>query len=342
MAESDASPPPTGAVSTEEAERLSERFRPSWRTTPRPCRGTSPFRSLPALAPTPAAREAQPTLSGIAPNAARAPHGHGDDLDWELPTNPVPDTSPPSPGPRPAAGTTAEADLAVQIDVVEPPPASKPSGIGEKYIPKDEGAPPVVLNEEVLVAEVGAQAALEAQHRARRAPTIASLKVVELPLPVAEEPPCVPPRRGGSRALAAAGLLVVLLGGAVAVYVARGKRPADEATRVTEPVVTAAPETAAPPPPPPPSATIEEPVVAPEGPAPAVSASETIEHKGAPKAAPAKPTPPAKPVAASKPAVATKPAAKPVAAGPKPATRPAPVQSKPTGGKGVIVRDSPF
>jgi len=106
----------------------------------------------------------------------------------------TPEVAPALPQPESSA---PEPEAALRIDVEELPPESKPSGIGEKYIPKEEGAPPVVLNDDVRAAELGAQAQLEAQHRARRAPTIARLKAIELPSTLVDAEPPLARRKSG-------------------------------------------------------------------------------------------------------------------------------------------------
>ncbi|HEX5101927.1 MAG TPA: hypothetical protein VFV94_20605 [Polyangiaceae bacterium] len=420
MAESDAGRSATGTVSTEEAERLSERFRPSWEDDPPTVPREAPPPAAPAPAPAPSpgttaklpaaalggtlplADPRRPTLLGISPEvmaAAQRPRGAtAEDLDWEVPNHPAPGAavgtitdklpavgvSPATPAPAPpatgsatlklpavaaAAAATATppgaAELApaapapaspaeakaeepeLSIDVEEVPPDSKPSGLGEKYVPKEEGAPPVVLNDDVQAAERRAQAALEAQHRARRAPTIARLKVVEMPEPLVSADPFVAPKKKNGRFTALAIGVVVLVAGTTLVLGGRKSSPG-QAEPAASPLATVAPDTAAPPPPPLPSAEAapaapnpppEGPTVtvAPAEPAPPASAEKAPEpapkHAASSKAPAAAAKPPAtpKPVAAAKPAVAAaKPAAKPGGANSKPA------------GKAVIVRDSPF
>ena len=381
MAESDADQPAAGAVTTEEADRLSEQFRPSWEDDP----PTIP-REQPAPAPTPEAKPKvmgpapvtvsrapvvavtamkasppregvgskitpdetpialrspkQATLLGISPSptAKGAPTARGhatDDLDWEVPAGAVPAADEPP----------------VQVDVEELPPDSKPSGIGQTYKPKDEGAPPVVLGPDIEVAEVGTQAKLEAEHRARGAPTIARLKAIDIPAATLASAPIEPlaprPRRYGG--VVVLGLVVLLGGAAGAFLLKRGARdPAAPGPSSTVPAAVTA-DTAAPSPPglsaaepaaaPAPSPT-EEPavsVVPAEG-APPEPAQRTEEPPGKPTAKPpaAKPSPVKAPPAA-------KPAAKPVAAQPKPASRAGASSPKwPSGSKGVIVRDNPF
>lgn len=401
MAESDADRR-AGTVSTEEAERLSERFRPSWEddppTVPREPlapRAPAPVVAVPIASPAaapPPVSERIPTLAGIpAPASSGDTRPPGDDLDWdvEVPTRPVPpaaeleatlapgDVAPairPQPTPvvavgtgtvklpaalpaeQPAAAPTpSEPEATFHVEIEELPPESKPSGIGEKYVPKEEGAPPVVLNEDVRVAELGAQAERDAQHRARRAPTIARLKAIELPTSLdAAEPFAPPPKSGAGRVIGVALVLLVAAGGAAALLV-RSKPTDEHADAPAGPAaVKVVPDTAAPPPPAltadtaataanPPSATSAEPSsadapsVAPVTPEPSAAPPlepppEATAHS---KTKPATPAP--KPGAASRPApapkttaTAAKPAAKPVAA------------SKPPAGKGVIVRDTPF
>jgi hypothetical protein len=304
-----------------------------------------------------------------------------DDLDWEDPSIPVtapaaaplaspaPDVAVPltRPATAPAAVVTQagpargpddtqklpavaaavapakreEADFEVHVEVEELPPESKPSGIGQKYIPKEEGAPPVVLGPDVEAAERGASVDLEAEHRRRRAPTILKMKAFEGPPAGAVDavPDFAAPRRKGSGLLVVLAVLMVLgAAGAAAFLVRRGganetAKPADRAavpTTATEatprPVPEAAPaakasaqEAASPPP--------EEP------------SKDAPPEKAEAAAAPAKPAG----ATAAKPAARPAPAkpAKPTGAGsPKPAAGPRP--ASPSGAKGAIVRDTPF
>ena len=251
-----------------------------------------------------------------------------------------------APAAAPPEARAAEPDLSFEVEEVAPD--SKPSGVGEKYVPKDEGAPPVVLNEDVQAAERRAQAALEAQHRARRAPTIARLKVVELPETLASPEPFVPPKKGNGRFIALAVGVVVLVAGAALSLGGRGKSGSDKVEPEHSAVATVAPDTAAPPPPPLPSAAAAptQPSQAPEAPA---STAAPAEPPTPPPAAEEKPhEPPPKHAskaagAAQKPAPAPKapPAQKTAPAALKPASKPAGAAPKP-GGKAVIVRDSPF
>jgi hypothetical protein len=408
MAESDAGRSATGTVSTEEAERLSERFRPSWEDDPPtvPREAPAPVAPVPgpapAAAPTPDAKipaaaspgvtqplaaPRRPTLLGMSPeviSSLTAARGTPpEDLDWEVPTRPVPDATDgtrtdklpavaaPAPGsaspalgaetlklpavaaaasaaPAPAPPTidtgAAEPELNIDVDVEEVGPDSKPSGIGEKYVPKEEGAPPVVLDQAVQAAELGAQAVLEAQHRARRAPTIARLKVVELPEPPVAENPFVSPKQGNGRFIALAVGVLVLVAVTGLVLSARRKSSADNVMPEHSAVATVAPDTAAPPPPsaaaaPPTQAAAPAVVVAP------VEASSSPPPPEKPAEAPAKHAAGATkpPVGGAKPAPAVKaaPGPKPGSAATRPAGKAAGAGAKPAG-KAVIVRDSPF
>ena len=85
-----------------------------------------------------------------------------------------------------------------QAQPIEPPPKSSPSGMGEKYVPKEAGAPPIVLTDEVKRAEANARAQLAAEHRARSAPTLLKLKAVDLQPKTAssdDEADFAPPRK---------------------------------------------------------------------------------------------------------------------------------------------------
>lgn len=382
MAESDAGRRTNGTVSTEEAERLSERFRPSWEDDPaEPPLSAAITRPLPVVAvtaetkakvppaPAPAPEPPQPTLVGISPEPP--PHAPGDELDWgEPPNKPSPQAEPGAPLPvaaetpssaaqtqrlqvvpmpvSAAAAAAADPEISVQIDVEELPPASKPSGIGEKYIPKEEGAPPVVLNEDVEAAEIRARQALEAQHHARRAPTILRMKAAEVPLPAAaaptaaeEEVPFAPRRSGGAGKLVALSLTVFALAAGAAVFVQTGMKPERGAEPAAPSPVATAPDTAAPPPPPPAVAPAPEPT--PSQTAGAATAAEPA-PAGAPELARGKEARPAAgkaTAASSKPASATKasPVSKTGPAAAKPATKTG--SSKP-GAKAAIVRDAPF
>lgn len=368
MAESDAGPRATGTVSTEEAERLSERFRPSWEDDPaEPPLSSAITRPLPVVAvtagtkatvpqlpvPDTAQREPpQPTLIGIAPEPP--PSTSAEELDWEAPPKETPSSAAqtqrlqavPLPVVTPAGtpeSSAAEPEISVQIDIEELPPPSKPSGIGEKYVPKEEGAPPVVLNEDVKAAEIGAQAALEAQHRARRAPTILRMKAADVPVPAApveeekeEEVPFAPRRSGGAGKLVVLGLVVTAVAAASVIFLRSGANPDAAPAPTTTTPTTVAADTAAPPPPvaeparPAPEPTSAAPEV-PEAPAPVRSASTKEARTSAAKAS----------TGAAKPAPASK-AAPPPKTGPV-AAKPAPRTGVPkTGGKAAIVRDAPF
>jgi len=202
MAESDADRSVAAAVTTEEADRLSEQFKPSWEDDPPTVPRDQAVPKAPAAAQPPAAEQPkvtaaaaapvprapvvavtanrpspprvgvgskttpeetpialrtprQATLLGVSPSptpkAAAAARGQSaDDLDWEITTSP-------------AAPAGEDPPM---VDVEELPPESKPSGIGQTYKPKDEGAPPVVLGRDIEAAEVGAQAELEAMQGA--------------------------------------------------------------------------------------------------------------------------------------------------------------------------------
>jgi hypothetical protein len=413
MAERDAGRPEPGALSTEEADRLSERFRPSWEadadppTVPRiapspPGRAVAP-RPLagapaapapaakpvaPAAQPAPpgaanrtdtadAARSPTPTLVGIQRTIAVGPSAAPDDLDWEAPAQAsAPEAAPRTEARAPLAAppSIAEPEAPVPIDVEELPPDSSeplsveveelppdsseplsveveelpppsiPSGIGQTYVPKDQNAPAIVLNEEVQAAEAEARSRLEAQHRSRRAQTIVRMRVEDLGLPsVPEEPPPFAPRRKTGLWLGLASVLLVAVAagafllmrkpGGSGPAVATGAGNPAAAQPAAEPA--AAIETSTPERREPPGATSPEPahvagaaepsvvpvpgVVAAPGDSPASSASGEPAAKTAARGK-AKPAP----AGAAKPAQASKPGAA------KPAS------------KGVIVRDSPF
>jgi hypothetical protein len=279
------------------------------------------------------------TLLGIAapipspPPQAESPNKAPDDLDWELPTNPVP---------------SAIEDAA---SAIEPAPKSNPSGLGEKYVPKDTNAPPIVLKEEVKRAEEHARAELAAEHRARSAPTVLKFKAIEVPKKEAideleELPFGTPKRRLGVWIGLGAGVASIAL---IGILVARGSGRG-EPTAPPEEIKAAPPATeaqAAPPPTPapapPPEPQAAEPVVAPSAEPPAVVVAPAKDPEPTPE--------PLKPEPAAKPAPLPKPAPKPVAATPKPAPKPATQPaSKPASAptkaskpvSGGIVRDAPF
>jgi len=384
MAESDAGRRGADALSTEEAERLSERFRPSWEDDP-PTVPREPLvvpqRPAPAAQAEPP-RVRRPTLVGLSPAEGRnAPPP--DELDWEPPTNPLPSASPPAPGPLPAAGAaaptpsspepssssattvrltaadtaaatapppSADTEPGVTIDVEELPPDSKPSGIGEKYVPKEIGAPPVMLDADVQAAEMGARAELEAAHRARRAPTIVRMKAFDIPAPsaaVSEDE--LRPKRGRVGALVGFGVIGVLLvaAGVAALFRSGGNA---EPTTTQAPSAASAPatvvaDTAPPPPPPPPNAPLAMPPAVAVSPAPTVATAEPTPRTVAPEEpAAAPPKSASKPAAVDTKSTPTKTVAK-AAPAPKPATtstKPAPKSGAKASSKAVIVRDTPF
>jgi len=364
-------------MTEEEADRLSEQFRPSWEEDPptvprdqpiptpppeprsRPVSGpavttapvvnitnatpasTSQDKPAEARAPAPlvVTPSRKPTLVGTAPPTPvvkSSPEGApAEDLDWEISTNPDP---------------LAEAPL--QIEVEELPPESKPSGIGQKYVPKEEGAPAVVLGADVQAAETTERAKLEVEHRARRAPTIIRMNAFDLPKEAAPapEPDLVVPRKRSFGMIAALGVLV--LGGALGVALVVGRSsssPPTEAPRASAPATTAAvvaPDTAAPAPPP--ALPAVEPTTSAPTPTSAASAvpSAAVVTPVPVTAEPREPAPakPAHaPAAAKTAAPVAKSAAKPAPA--KPAAKPAGTAPKPaakTGGKNTIVRETPF
>jgi hypothetical protein len=395
MAESDGKPA-SSPLSSDEADRLSERFKPSWESEPEPPtvpKMDPPVQAEPAATVAPAVKvepmvkiepakvepvkvepvkiepakiepvvkvdpvvrlepvKAEPTIPvgaapaeaakavnplakqtmlGIAPTVSAsplpsAPPGQATDLDWELPTNPVPSTL-------------------EETQPLEPPPKSNPSGVGQKYEPKDADAPAIVLTDEVKRAEEQARAQLVAEHKARSAPTVLKFKAVEVApktVPVDDELDFRPPKRGAGVWIGlGAGLVALALIGVA--LVGRDEKTAPQTAPVE---VKAAPPLPEPPPPLPPPPTAEtakdEPPPPREPPedAPAVTPVEAAEPR----------PPAAKPVLAPKPA----PAPKPVTAAPKtqPAQPKAPPASKPTSpatkpaskpAAGGIVRDAPF
>jgi hypothetical protein len=276
------------------------------------------------------------TLLGISapipsPPPADAPNKAPDDLDWELSTNPVP------------------SPIEDAAPAIEPPPKSNPSGLGEKYVPKDTNAPAIVLKEEVKRAEEYARAELAAEHRARSAPTVLKFKAIEVPKKEAtdeleELPFGAPKRRLGVWIGLGAGVASIAL---IGILVAGRGSGREEPTAPPEEIRAAprATEAEAPPPAPTPTPAPEpEPVVSPSAEPPAVVVAPAKDPEPTPTTEPAKPEP------AAKPAPPPKPAPKPVAAAPKPspkpATQPASKPASPTKASkpvsGGIVRDAPF
>jgi hypothetical protein len=374
MAESDGKPA-SSPISTEEADRLSEKFKPSWETEPEPPtvpRVEPPVRIEPTISVEPPVKieptinveppvkieptvSAEPavkieptidvgapkphlgkqTLLGVAvplpaaPPEAATRANAPDDLDWELPTNPAP--SPIQEAPP-----------------IEPPPKSSPSGMGEKYVPKETGAPPIVLTDEVKQAEEHARAQLAAEHRARSAPTLLKLKAIDVQPKVAssdDDADFAPPRKSlGVWIGLGVGVCAAIIG--VMALVRGGNSSAPEPP--PEPVKAASPEPEAPPPltataaPPLPVERPDTPVVAPVDTPPEPEAKPVVAPAPKP-AAPPKPVRPAATAPRQQPvAAAPKPASpKPTQAPPKP-TAPAAKPAPPKPAAGGIVRDAPF
>jgi hypothetical protein len=308
-----------------------------------------------------------------------APRAAPDDLDWEVPAGERPEPSsdlaqtarivtapaaasppnaeasriqptqaqpPPPPAPAPPAPAMvvpahAGADEDLPIDVEELPPESKPSGIGQKYVPRDQGAPAIVLNDEVQRTEAQARATMEAQHRARSAPTIAKMPAARASAPTepaefADEDTVTHRRKRGRGVWVALALLT--LGGGVALAALRLRTPELPAPAAKSPVEksVAPADTEAPPP-----AVAVEPGPAIRPPVePAEPAASGVEQPNEP-AKRVMTAPPVRP-----PVEAPKRAATPT---PRPTTKP---RAAPTGKSGtgstrppkasVIVRDNPF
>jgi hypothetical protein len=442
MAETDADRPAAGAVTTEEADRLSEQFRPSWEEdpptvkrdpAPRPAANVSaPVPRAPVVSvtapkpappkPAPAAQTVEqggpkpalptggastaqtapfaltnkraPLLGVSTPNApagggAPAARGRGaDDLDWEVPASATPSptqaavaaplvaTPAASPSGDSAAAPTAsatplrspadtqplpvvkqpsptlnatppdDAEFDVQVDIEELPPESKPSGIGQKYVPKEEGAPPVVLGDDVRAAEVGARVELEAEHRRRRAPTVLKMKALEVPItaPAESTPDFAMPRRKGGGLIALLAAVTVLGGGAAAAFLVRGGSLDKPATVAPAPTTPPPPAELAPPPAT--DAPVPPPIPPPEQAASAAPSEAPTEPSGTPERNAGK-APAALEGSAKQAASPAKPIVRPTAKPPKPATASPGPTSKPasrpvSGAKAAIVRDSPF
>jgi len=219
---------------------------------------------------------------------------------------------------------------------------SKPTGVAKPYVPKEAGAPPVVVEEDLLRAGQLAAEAEESAKRARlqkmrRAPTIpGTLRVQPKGAPIVVDvdtatPADFRPRRSKAPLVA---VLVGSLAGAgivAAILRDRGGEP-DRAAKPEPPSVVVTD-----PPPPPPADTSSAAAAPGESPAdvpPAQSAPAPAPEPEA--AAPAVPAPKkveARPRAPRKVAPARKPASKrPTSSTVAPASK-----SKP-----VIVRDTPF
>jgi hypothetical protein len=311
------------------------------------------------------------TLLGIAPEHLRKPPPAAattraanapDDLDWELPPSvqaaanalEVGPDPVPAPSPKPRAEVAARPDPAsakagggeqardqddpLPVDVEELPPESKPSGIGQTYKPRDEGAPAVVLTEDVQRTEAEARAKIEAQHRARSAPTIARMPAVRAAA-IPDSGDTVP----GFRSRRRLGLWLTLI--PVAIAVAAGavallrSEPAEEA-ELNEPAgpppvaadLAPAPPAPtpepAPPPPEPAASAVPEPIPEPSAEPPAeAKRAEQVEATREPTSTPVK-----------RPAPVAARTLKPKPTAPKP---PSTTKSG-SKGSGVIVRDNPF
>jgi hypothetical protein len=249
--------------------------------------------------------------------------------------------------PVPAA---ADPEPPIPIDVEELPPESKPSGIGQKYVPKDEGAPPVILGEDVRAAEYGATNT-EAEHRTRRAPTIAKMRAIDLPLPPPSEPDFAQPKRRSTSVVALLAVLVVAGGAGAAALLVRGG-PAETATRALEPKAPApvTADTAAPKPPEPVAAATPPATTPPDGvptPSPEAGASGPVAVADKSPEPPAAKAPSKANAKAGQKAPAASPKPTPAAKAPAPTPTPKPAKpaaSRPGTGssKAAIVRDSPF
>jgi hypothetical protein len=245
----------------------------------------------------------------------------------------------------------AETEPGITIDVEELPPESKPSGIGEKYVPKEIGAPPVVLDADVQAAEMGARAQLEAAHHARRAPTIVRLKAFDIPAPpaaVSEEE--LRPKRGRVGALVGFGVIGVLLVAAGIAALFRSGGSSETITTTAPPAVsgptTVVADTSPPPPPPPPEPAAAQPPIVATTPAPtAASAQPTPKPKAPEEQLTARAKSGSKQAPAEAKTAPAKTAAAKAAPAPKPATtsaKAAPKSTAKSSSKAVIVRDTPF
>jgi hypothetical protein len=294
----------------------------------------------PGERPEPSSDLAQTARIVTAPAGASPPNAEASRIQ-PVQAQPPPPPAPAAPAPASVVPAHAGADDDLPIDVEELPPESKPSGIGQKYVPRDQDAPAIVLNDEVQRTEAQARATMEAQHRARSAPTIVKMPAVRAPaatsvVEFADEDTVTHRRKRGRGVWVALALL--MLGGGVAlaaVLLRTPELPPPAATSRVEKSVAPA-DTRAPPP-----AVAVEPGPAIRPPVePSEPAASGVER----------PNEPAKRVVAAPPvrptAEAPKRAATPT---PRPTTRPkaAPTAKSGTGStrppkSSVIVRDNPF
>ena len=92
--------PDSGAVSPEDADRLSERFKPSWELDEAPFAAPPNTAGLQALAPQPAAPAPAPLAAPAAFTAPAAPLPTALVSPAQIvPTQPAPPTDPPAPAP---------------------------------------------------------------------------------------------------------------------------------------------------------------------------------------------------------------------------------------------------
>ncbi len=330
MAEREDQPPPLPVgLSAEEADRLSERFRPSWEASGES--GQAPLAPTTPAEPRKAVK--QTLVGGISPVPRQPPLTAAEAVDAK----------------RTGHSRPPQQTLVGIQPVSTPPPLSKaptsspvtaggspdgPTGIAKIYIPKDDpSGPAVMLTEEVQQAEAAANAEIEARRRgesSRHMQTVVNIKAPDLPGPE----PLRPKRKSGFLQLllgVGAGVLVV-----AAVFKLTTKEseptpasanPAPAAT-VEQPAPTASE----------PASSSDGPVVTPvapsESPRPVVLPAETARTDALDRATGAGETVSRR--APSKPAApATKKAA------PKP-SKPSTASSPPASKGGVIVRDSPF
>jgi hypothetical protein len=316
---------------------------------------TEPLKAEPLkVEPKPLLKQTLVGLSMPLPSAPPAGALSGnppDDLDWELPTNPVP-----SPLEELKPEEVRPAEPAIDV---EPPPKSSPSGVGQTYKPKDADAPAIILTDEVKRAEETARAQLVAEHKARSAPTVLKFKAVDVQPKVALDdddlPDFVPAKKGLGvwLGLGAGALSVAVIGIMVAVRGGSSHAPEQVPVETKAAAPAAQPEPAPPPALEPPVAPAGEP--APAEPAPTAGASDTphvtvgepatAQARPTVKPAAAEPTVTPKPVPAPKAPKSVAAASKPAAPVPKPAApaaKPAAPKPSPKPGSGGIVRDAPF
>jgi hypothetical protein len=319
-----------GSLSAEEADRLSEKFRPSWETET----------SDPAPVAEPRKLAKQTLIGGISPFAADPPAG-GTSGSSPPPAKPTSDAPQ-----RPAAKQTLMGMAPVGSKPSDPAPAQPtksqpaapavvtaggssdgPSGIAKPYRPKDDpSSPAVVLTEDLQRTEAAAATAeAEARRRtqtSRHMQTVMNIRAPDFPTALAKK------KKNGLWQLGLGVLAGVVVVSAVFKLTSQEPAPAAAGIPAAEPEALSAPAPVA--------ATSEAVTTAAPSVVPAEPAANDAVESGATSGQTSAARAPArtKPAAAAKKAstkVATPVAKEPAASSPSPAKK-----------SGVIVRDSPF